>query len=102
MSANPTMIRKMAVFRGRDYAVTFRGAAATQVQSVSPVDGAYRTVWKEGRPVGDVVHGAISNARMRSAYEEVHPVRLPTWRRDREKVEEVLSARATSKIGSHG
>ena len=60
-----TPYRQAASHRGRDFVVTFAGRNAILVQSVSPVTGDYRTVWKEGRPMGDLTRAAVGNARMR-------------------------------------
>ena len=50
--------------------VTFSGRTAILVQSVSPVTGDYRTVWKEGRAMGDLTRAAIGNARMRDSRDD--------------------------------
>lgn len=73
MLSNPNHFRKTGVHAGREFAVTFHGNTPVLVQSVSPITGAYRTIWKQGRPMGDIAHGAVSNARMRSTFEAIYP-----------------------------
>lgn len=65
-----TPYRQAASYRGRDFVVTFSGRTAILVQSVSPVTGDYRTVWKEGRAMGDLTRAAIGNARMRDSRDD--------------------------------
>lgn len=73
MPTKPNHFRKTGVHAGREFTVTFHGNTPVLVQSVSPITGAYRIIWKEGRPMGDIAHGAVSNTRMRSTFEAIYP-----------------------------
>ena len=65
MDTNLGHFRQIASHRGRDFLVTFSGREAVLVQCVSPITGDCRTVWKEGRPIGDLTRAVVGNARMR-------------------------------------
>lgn len=52
---------------GREFTVTFEGSKEVLVQSVSATTGAYRMIWKDGRPMSDLIWRVVSNAMVPAA-----------------------------------
>jgi hypothetical protein len=65
MNVTTNPYRQAASHKGPDFMVTFVGRSPILVESISPITGDHRAIWREGRPMGDLTRAAVGNARMR-------------------------------------